>query len=759
MTVRRAWFFSFLLALSSCLSPPIESSVSLNGSLYSSQSDSIRIITGEIRFRMTEAPAKGVRVGWAGTNLHTRTDADGRFSLRERIGFGWLTMSGKEILSTRWRPQAVMHVWPIESNETDQRRYLMARPVMDGDPLDDPDLTERARAILRGGDFFSSELPALERGPFRLKQSVRPPETIRVYRRGPEDNSCEGRVDVMALEEYVRGVLPHEWIPSWHEESLRAGAIAARSYAWGWILAGGKLDCADLDDTTRSQVYEDTRNDRADGAVMSTTGIGIYDPNRNQVVTSEYSAENADPTDFGVCEPLCTGETLFGHGRGMCQWGTSRWASRNITQTQADVISNCAVTSPTPIVGTGQIAEWMVSHYFPGKYTTALEDGGAALQLSQSIERLGVFSCALPDRGLGCPDFVPEGQSEGIFDTFVGQRFDLVYWLENTGASEAIEVVWILDLPQGVEVQPMSVDGQIRVENGRLTVTFPRLAPDARGAVELRVELQTTGRKEFRPFVAEIQNQYDKRGWGLPPTLNVNQTFNDGELRQLTEIDVFDPKTWDFRREPALNPVGWHGEQVTFETVDGGLRVSSANDDEVSIESPHLFGNRSGADVVLMRSDAPVTLEVRYDGQAVFETLGTATGTRVFPILPDAQVFQLRLRGASPFTVESVSLRSRLEGEGGEAGDPGPGGLLDSGNSPTDSLPVDGAVMTVLPGQAGAAGTLQGGGVRGSGSCGQQIGGAPHAWWLWTLMIVMGIRRRVNWGYPSSSIHCSTSDS
>ena len=123
----------------------------------------------------------------------------------------------------------------------------------------------------------------MPRQTFLRKQSVEAPASIRIYRRGPENNSCEGRVDVIPLEEYVRGVVPHEWIPSWHPESLRAGAIAARSYAWGWILAGGKYDCADLDDTTRSQVYEETRNARADVAVMETTGVGIFDPDRDRL--------------------------------------------------------------------------------------------------------------------------------------------------------------------------------------------------------------------------------------------------------------------------------------------------------------------------------------------------------------------------------------------------------------------------------------------------------------------------------------------
>ena len=37
---------------------------------------------------------------------------------------------------------------------------------------------------------------------------------------------------MIPFDEYIAGVLPHEWIPSWHDESLRAGSLAIRTYAW-----------------------------------------------------------------------------------------------------------------------------------------------------------------------------------------------------------------------------------------------------------------------------------------------------------------------------------------------------------------------------------------------------------------------------------------------------------------------------------------------------------------------------------------------
>ena len=186
------------------------------------------------------------------------------------------------------------------------------------------------------------------------------------------------------MEEYVKGVVPHEWIPSWTDESLRAGSIAARSYAWGWILSGGKYDCADLDDTTRSQVYKDDRNSRASGLVDTTRGVGII--RNGQIVTTEYSAENGDPTAFGVAEPLCTGRELFGHGRGMCQWGTQRWSSQR-----------------------GQTAEWMVEHYFPDATVSGMQAPTAQVELKQRFSRIDDVSCPEPENMYRCADFVRQG--------------------------------------------------------------------------------------------------------------------------------------------------------------------------------------------------------------------------------------------------------------------------------------------------------------------------------------------------------------
>jgi hypothetical protein len=196
------------------------------------------------------------------------------------------------------------------------------------------DLRAEARALIEAREAGE------EAHPLAFWQ---PPTTIRVWRRGLDgsSSSCSGRVDVIPLEAYVKGVLPHEWIRSWHGESLRAGAIAIRTYAAAWIGNGGKYTCADLDDTTASQVYKDERFDVTNAAVDATAGA--YVMKSGSPVFAEYSAENGDPTAHGVSEPPCHGRARNGHGRGTCQWGTQRWATQQ-----------------------GKTHTWMMEHYYPG---------------------------------------------------------------------------------------------------------------------------------------------------------------------------------------------------------------------------------------------------------------------------------------------------------------------------------------------------------------------------------------------------------
>ncbi len=97
------------------------------------------------------------------------------------------------------------------------------------------------------------------------------PSTILVYR------VASGTVDRVNFETYVENVLPNEWISSWAPESLKAGAMAVKSYGWYWAMHSTRRTssgaCFDVWDNTNSQVYKPgTATSATNSAVTSTWG-------------------------------------------------------------------------------------------------------------------------------------------------------------------------------------------------------------------------------------------------------------------------------------------------------------------------------------------------------------------------------------------------------------------------------------------------------------------------------------------------------
>ncbi len=147
-------------------------------------------------------------------------------------------------------------------------------------------------------------------------------------------NSCSN-VTVMSLEYYTQSGLDNEWISSWRSASLKAGSVAYRSYGAYHILHPIRNNY-DISNTTcrqvwRSNVYTSTRN-----AAIATSGKLLV--RNNSLAFTEYSAENNNSgcgngyagvgTSTAPCisDNLCRNRPRYGHGRGMCQWGSQRWA-------------------------------------------------------------------------------------------------------------------------------------------------------------------------------------------------------------------------------------------------------------------------------------------------------------------------------------------------------------------------------------------------------------------------------------------------
>jgi stage II sporulation protein D len=95
-------------------------------------------------------------------------------------------------------------------------------------------------------------------------------------------------VNALAVDQYVKGVIPNESPPSWPAEELKAQAIASRSFA---LTAGVGGNGFDLYADTRSQVYEGLESEYANtNAIVAET--------RGQVV--EYGGKIAE-TLFSAC--------------------------------------------------------------------------------------------------------------------------------------------------------------------------------------------------------------------------------------------------------------------------------------------------------------------------------------------------------------------------------------------------------------------------------------------------------------------------
>lgn len=116
-------------------------------------------------------------------------------------------------------------------------------------------------------------------------------------------------VNALALEQYVKGVMPNEVPPSWPMEELKAQAVAVRSIALTGDVGGNGFD---LYSDTRSQVYEGLESEyaRTNDAVAATRGqVAMYG---GEVAQTLYSACSGGHTEsvqyvFGTPVPYLVG--------------------------------------------------------------------------------------------------------------------------------------------------------------------------------------------------------------------------------------------------------------------------------------------------------------------------------------------------------------------------------------------------------------------------------------------------------------------
>lgn len=336
-------------------------------------------LQGHVRLADTAAPVVGARVSAHHASAMSEsvlTDADGHFVLDlgevsnaenalpddfellvEADGHVPYTLSGlPRVAGLQQRLISIGAATPaLRTNEIGAREQRWSSPAIVDDARQASSLEPQSAPV-------SGALLALP---------LAPPATIRV---GYADAACTipcctndcSNVCTLSLETYVRRGLDSEWIASWNTQSLRAGSIAYRSYG-AWRVANPIRAQFDICSSACCQVNDAGTSSSTDAAVARTPGI-LLSRDGSTVFSAEYSAENNswdDPNDGLSCsnEDLSCGNGkvgspaagwpcladavalnhgCFGHGRGMSQWGTQRWAI-NVTP---------------------QRWKWIVDHYY-----------------------------------------------------------------------------------------------------------------------------------------------------------------------------------------------------------------------------------------------------------------------------------------------------------------------------------------------------------------------------------------------------------
>ncbi|MEO5653781.1 MAG: SpoIID/LytB domain-containing protein [Marmoricola sp.] len=164
----------------------------------------------------------------------------------------------------------------------------------------------RWRAYLPGGRALSGAAEFFGPGTLTLKVGG----TDLVYR-GAMRLDAANTINVLSMDDYVKGVVPREMPASWQSAAVQAQAVAARTYA-SWEREAHPTRSYQTCDTTSCQVYGgvDSEDPRGNAAVEATAGqVRTYggEPAFTQFASSSggwlsagsrpYLVAKADPYD------------------------------------------------------------------------------------------------------------------------------------------------------------------------------------------------------------------------------------------------------------------------------------------------------------------------------------------------------------------------------------------------------------------------------------------------------------------------------
>lgn len=304
------------------------------------------IVEGYVIEQETGKPLAGVSVQLTQEGLTVTTDSQGFFSMKParystinspedkavRSDFkfsknGFISHTVENLLMVPDKIKLKIYLEKGQGENTEKYH----QNVLDG-TAEDVQMYEDAAPKEDESNYKSNE--------YEYRSTCSIPSSIRVGR----NCNCTvcSNVTVMSLQYYSESGLDDEWISSWGIESLKAGSIPYRTYG-GYYVNNPVKPNFDIASSTCNQVWGATVYTNSQSAAQTTSGK-ILILNGTNPVRSEYSAENnyggtsyncsngyAGGSGAYSChsDNVCVGKSPAGHGRGMCQWGSQRWATSN----------------------------------------------------------------------------------------------------------------------------------------------------------------------------------------------------------------------------------------------------------------------------------------------------------------------------------------------------------------------------------------------------------------------------------------------
>ncbi len=207
-------------------------------------------VEGRVSDSTDGAPIAGAVIAVPSLGLSTVSDADGMFR------FSGIGIDGESLSTTITAAAAGYGDWTLQDVrlilgdtlileiQLGPSPTLIVVPPPRGEIPAFPALQlAQAFQVEGGGGLSQLELPL--------------PATIRVRVTGYPycDTTRPYTVETLDFKQYVKHVLPNEWVANWPWESIRAGGMAVKMYAWSYIAVGGKWPDADVYDSTCDQVY------------------------------------------------------------------------------------------------------------------------------------------------------------------------------------------------------------------------------------------------------------------------------------------------------------------------------------------------------------------------------------------------------------------------------------------------------------------------------------------------------------------------